>query len=130
MCTTNGTEGERMAKIPCKGKTITGAACRGQASAVGLGFFHAHPDKAHVFGKIGGRKNRSQLVEPPAASALSAAGLLDILAEALQDVRSKKITPRAGGAVAQLGNSIHRVLQTADLEGRLARLEQQIAEQQ
>jgi len=33
-------------------------------------------------------------------------------------------------ALAQLCNSLHRVLKTADLEARLARLEQQLAEQE
>ncbi len=38
--------------------------------------------------------------------------------------------PRTAGAIAQLCNSAHKVLQTADLEARLARLEQQLAEQE
>jgi hypothetical protein len=119
-----------MAKITCKGKTTAGAACRAPAGAGGLCFFHANPDKAHTLGQIGGRKNRAQLPEPPAAGSLSAADLRDILVEAIHDVRSKKITPRTAGALAQLGNCLHRVLQTADLEARLARLEQQLAEQE
>ena len=119
-----------MAKIPCKGKTIAGAACRAPAGAGGLCFFHANPDKAHTLGQIGGRKNRSQLPEPPAAGTMSVADVRDILVEAIRDVRSKKITPRTAGALAQLCNSLHRVLPTADLEARLARLEQQLAEQE
>jgi hypothetical protein len=96
----------------------------------GLCFFHANPDQARTLGQIGGRKNRSQLPEPPAAGSLSAADLRDILVEAIRDVRSKKITPRTAGALSQLCNSLYRVLQTADLEARLARLEQQLAEQE
>jgi hypothetical protein len=119
-----------MAKIPCKGKTTAGAACRAPAGAGGLCFFHAHPDQAHALGQIGGRKNRSKLVEPPAAGALNAADLRDILAEAIHDVRSKKMPPRTAGALAQLCNSVLRILPTADLEARLARLEEQLAEQQ
>jgi hypothetical protein len=130
MLTTNGTEGELMAKIPCKGKTTAGAACRAPAGAGGLCYFHAHPDQTHTLGQIGGRKNRSKVVEPPAAGALSASYLRDILAEAIQDVRSKNMPPRTAGAIAQLCNSAHKILQTADLEARLVRLEQQLAEQQ
>jgi hypothetical protein len=114
----------------CNGKTKAGAPCRAPASSGGLCFFHANPDKAHILGQIGGRKNRSQLPEPPALGSLSAGDLRDILAEAIQDVRSKKITPRTAGALAQLCNSLHRVLQTADREARLARLEQQLTEQE
>ena len=37
---------------------------------------------------------------------------------------------RTAGALAQLCNSLHRLLQTVDLEARLARLERQWAEQE
>ena len=119
-----------MDKIPCKGKTIAGAECRAPAGASGLCYFHAHPEQAHTLGQIGGRKNRLKLVEPPAAGSLSVADLRDILVEAIHDVRSKKITPRTASALSQLGNSLHRVLKTADLEARVATLEQQLAEQE
>lgn len=119
-----------MAKTPCKGKTITGAACRAPAGASGLCFFHENPDQAHTLGRAGGMKNRSKLVDTPPVGTLSAADLRDILAEAIQDVRSKKMPPRVGSAVAQLCNSAHRIIPTADLEARVARLEQQLAEQQ
>jgi Family of unknown function (DUF5763) len=117
-----------MAKIPCKGKTKVGAPCRAPAGPNGLCFFHAHPEQAHTLGQIGGKKNRSQLPEPPAAGSLSAGGLRDILGEAIRDVRSRKISPRTAGALAQLCNSAHRILQSADLEARLARLERQLTE--
>ncbi len=114
----------------CKAKTKAGAPCRAPAGNGGLCFFHANPDKAHALGQIGGRKNRSQLLEPPAAGPLSAADLRDILVEAIRDVRSKKITPRTAGALSQLCNSLHRILPATDLEARLARLERQLAEQE
>jgi hypothetical protein len=114
----------------CNGKTKAGAPCRAPAGSGGLCYFHAHPDQAHTLGQIGGRKNRSKIVEPPAAGALSAADLRGILAETIQDVRSKKMPPRTAAAIAQLSNVAHKILQTADLEARLARLEQQLAEQQ
>jgi hypothetical protein len=119
-----------MAKIPCKGKTTAGAACRAPAGLGGLCFFHENPEKARTLGQIGGRKNRSQLPEPPAAGSLSAADLRDILVETMRDVRSKKITPRTAGAIAQLSHALHRVLPVADFEDRLARLEQQLSEQE
>ena len=118
-----------MAKVPCSEKTTAGAACRAPAGAGGLCFFHAHPDQAHTLGQVGGRKNRSKLVEPPTVGALSAAGVCNILAQAIHDVLSKKLTPRAAGALAQLCNAQHRFLQTADFETRLANLEEQLAEQ-
>ena len=96
----------------------------------GLCFFHGNPDRAHTLGQISGRKNRSQLNERTIAGSVSGGDLRDILAEAIHDVRSKKITPRTVSALSQLCNSLHRVLPTADLEGSLAKLEQQLAEQE
>lgn len=81
-----------MAKIQCKAKTSTGAECRAPAGLSGFCFFHANPDKAHSLGQIGGRKNRAQMPDPPAAGSLSAGDLHDILAGAIRDVLSKKIT--------------------------------------
>lgn len=114
----------------CSGRTKAGTPCRAPAGSEGLCFFHANPEKAHTLGQIGGRKNRGQLPEPPAAGSLSAGDLRDVLAQAIRDVQSKKITPRTAGAVSQLCNSLYRVLQTADLEARLASVEQQLAEQE
>ena len=113
----------------CSGKTKAGLPCRAQAGSGGLCFFHANPEKAQALGQIGGRKNRSRTSEPPAASPLSAADLRDYLVEAIQDVRSNKITPRTGAAISQLCNTLFRVLQNADLEARLAKLEQRLAEE-
>ena len=114
----------------CQGRTKSDRPCRAPASAGGLCFFHANPAKARTLGQIGGRRNRSKLPEPPAAGSLSAADLRDTLAQAIRDVRSKKITPRTASALSQLCNSLHRILQTADIEDRLAELEQKFADQE
>ena len=116
-------------KNRCQGRTKADRPCRAPASAGGLCFFHANPAKACTLGQIGGRRNRSKLPEPPVPGSLSAADLSNTLTEAIRDVRLKKITPRTASALSQLCNSLHRILQTADLESRLARLEQQLAEQ-
>ena len=120
-----------MAKKPCTGKTTTGDACRAPAVEGGdRCFFHADPNRARTLRRIGGSKNRAQLPESPAAGSLNIGNLRDIVGETIYDVRAKKISPRIGGALAQLCNAAHRILQTADLEARLARLEQQLAEQE
>lgn len=121
--------GNRQKGGRCKGKTKAGNPCRAAATACGLCFFHANPAKARTLGQIGGRRNRSKLQEPPATGSFSAADLRDTLAEAIRDVRSKKITPRTASALSQLCNSLHRILHTADIEARLSSLEQQLAEQ-
>jgi len=113
----------------CGGKTKAGAPCRAPAGPDGFCFFHAHPDLAHALGQIGGRKNRTQIRKSSVLEPLSGMSLRDILSEAIREVGSRKMTPRNAGALAQLSNSVHRVLPTADLERRLARIEQQLAEQ-
>jgi len=122
--------GNRRRGNRCRGKTKAGNPCRAAATAGGLCFFHANPAKARTLGQIGGMRNRSKLQEPPAVGSLSAADLRDTLAEAIRDVRSKKITPRTASALSQLCNSLHRILQTADVEARLAELEQKLADQE
>jgi hypothetical protein len=119
-----------MSKSQCRGKTATGAACRAPAGPSGFCYFHANPEKARSLGQIGGRKNRTRVPESFSVRVSSAVGLRDVLAEAIDDVRSKKMPPRTAGAIAQLSNSLCRVLPIADLEARLARLEQQLAEQE
>ena len=119
-----------MAKIQCQAKTATGADCRAPAASSGFCFFHEHPEMAQSLGQIGGRKNRAQMPEAPAPGSLNSDDLLAVLAEAIHDVRSKKISPRTGGALAQLCNSAYRILPMADLEARVATLEKQLAEQQ
>lgn len=47
-----------MAKMQCKGKTASGAACRAPAGPSGFCFFHANPDRAKTLGQLGGRGNR------------------------------------------------------------------------
>ena len=68
-----------MSKSTCSARTTTGAVCRAPAGSGGKCFFHAHPDRAHTLGQIGGRKNRSKLVDARVPGPLSTAELRDIL---------------------------------------------------
>src|SRR5207249_16684 len=112
----------------CKATTKSGAPCRAQSGVNGLCYLHARPERARLLGQIGGRKNRQQLPEPPIGP-FSATEIRNILAESIFGVRSKTLTPRAASAIAQLCNSMKSMLATAELEDRVARLEQQLAEQ-
>jgi uncharacterized protein DUF5763 len=47
----------------CKAKTKSGKPCRAAATAGGLCYFHANPDKASELGRIGGRSNRHSASE-------------------------------------------------------------------
>jgi hypothetical protein len=116
--------------MKCSGKTKTGAPCRAPAGPDGLCFFHAHPDLAYSLGQIGGSRNRPKVLESSVLEPLTGATLQNILSEAIREIGSRKMTPRNAAALAQLSNSLHRVLPTADLERRLARIEQQLADQE
>jgi hypothetical protein len=119
-----------MANNLCQGKTISGTACRAPAGASGLCFFHANPDKTRALGQIGGQKNRSQVAEPIAVGSLTATGMLDVLAKAMEGVLSNTMAARNAAAIAQLCKSARLMLPMADREARLFRLEQRLAEQE
>ena len=116
-----------MAKIECQGKTSAGDACRAPAGPGGLCFFHANPDSAKSLGQIGGRKNRRSVVDLQVADNLTAADLRRVTGQAIRLLLGGELGAREGSALAQLCNSLHRVLQTADLEARVALLEEQVA---
>jgi hypothetical protein len=119
-----------MAKIPCKGKTRTGEECRAPAGASGLCFLHAHPEQAHTLGQIGGRKNRRSVVDLQVPDNMTAADLRKVAGQAIRLLLSGELRAREASALAQLCNALYRVLPTADLEARLANLEEQLSEQE
>ena len=113
----------------CRGKSKSGAPCRAPAGRDGLCFFHANPEQARALGQLGGRRNR-HLPADPNGGPLSAIDLRNVLAQAILDVQTKKLPPRRAGAIAQLSNTYCRLIPIADLEERVLRLEQYIAEHQ
>jgi hypothetical protein len=122
-------EGEDVMQT-CTGKTKTGAPCRAPAAANGLCFFHGNPDRAHLLGQIGGKKNRrAPVVDLEVPDNMNANGLLNLAGKAIRALMMGKLTPRKASALAQLSNVMHRMLPTADLENRLAKVEQQLEEQ-
>ena len=57
----------------CEAQTKNGKPCRAAATAGGLCFFHANPDKAAELGRIGARKNgRVPVVTDPLPNSDSA----------------------------------------------------------
>jgi len=112
----------------CKGKTKTDAACRAPASAGGLCYFHANPNRAKTLGQIGGRKNRRSAVDLEVPDNMTAADLSKVTGEAMRLLLSGELGAREASAFAQLCNSLYRIIPAADLETRVATLERQIAE--
>jgi hypothetical protein len=114
----------------CKGKTKTGSTCRAPAGSGGLCFFHANPDSAKALGQIGGRKNRRSVIDLQVPDNMSAADVRNVTAQAIRLLMSGDMHAREAGALAQLCNSLYRVIPTADLETRVTMLEEQLAQEE
>lgn len=112
----------------CKGRTKRGASCRAPAGPGGLCFFHANPESAKRLGKIGGQKNRRSAVDLEVPDNLTAAGLCKMNIEVMRSLLAGDLHAREACAFVQLSNSLSRILPIADLEARLAVLEEQIAQ--
>jgi hypothetical protein len=113
----------------CQSKTKTGARCRAAAGTGGLRFFHANPHSAKTLGQIGGRKNRRSPVDLEVPDNMTAAALCDVTGKAMRSLLSGEMGAREASAFAQLCNSMYRVLPTAELETRVANLEDQFAQE-
>lgn len=113
----------------CQGKTKAGARCRAAASKGGLCFFHANPQSARTLGQIGGRQNRRSPVDLEVPDNMNAAQLCDVTGKAMRLLLAGEMGAREASAFAQLCNSLQRVLPTADLEARVAILENQLCQE-
>jgi hypothetical protein len=114
----------------CKAKAKSGKPCGAAATASGLCFFHANPDKASELGRIGGRKNRHAAGEvvDPLPTLDNALAVRDTVARLITDVYAGKINPRIASGLAPLLNLQMRAIETTDFERRLAKLEKLSAE--
>jgi hypothetical protein len=110
----------------CKSRTKAGKPCHAAAMEGGLCFFHANPTKAAELGRIGGRRNRHIFMglADPAKDLKTAKGVLEECARLIENVYTGKIPPKIASCVAPLLNLQMRVIQVAELEARIARLEQ------
>ena len=115
----------------CKGRTKAGRPCGAAATAGGLCFFHANPNKASELGRKGGRHNRRFSPENavPLPKVNTAAAVRDLVAQLIDDVYTGKLDPRIAAGLAPLMNLQLRVIETADLEEQVARLQKQLAEE-
>lgn len=113
----------------CQGTTKTGDPCKAPASTGGLCFLHANPARARELGRIGGRKNRQQTQTPPSTSSMTITEVNEVLVEAVDGVRSNKLSARRALALVQLCTALMKTLPAADLEARVTRLEDQVAAQ-
>ena len=110
----------------CKGKTKKGTPCRAAATDGGLCFFHANPNKAAELGRIGGRRNRHIFVglEDPTTDLRTAKGVMEECARLIESVYAGRVPPKVATCIAPLLSLQMRVIQLADLDVRIAKLEQ------
>jgi hypothetical protein len=112
----------------CKANTRAGKPCGAAATAGGLCFFHANPNKASELGRIGGKKRRSINAEisvpPPPLDTVKA--LRDLVPQLIRDVQIGKLNPRVAAGLAPLLNLQFRVIEQAGLE-ELAQLQQRVS---
>lgn len=112
----------------CKAKTKSGKPCQAAATAGGLCFFHANPNKASELGRIGGRSNRrvaaGETVAPlPILD--TALAVRETVARLIEDLYAGRIHPRIAAGLAPLLNLQLRAIETTDLERRLAKIEKE-----
>lgn len=119
-------------KNRCQSRTKAGKLCSAAATAGGLCFFHANPNKASELGRIGGRLNRriATASVDPLPPVNTASAVQDTIARLLLDVHSGKIRPSVAGAMTMLLNLQLRAIQATDHEGKIAELQRQLAETQ
>jgi general stress protein YciG len=115
----------------CKGKNKSGQPCGAAATAGGVCYFHANPDKASELGRKGGRQNRHTAGDSvdPLPILDNPLAVRETVARLIADVYAGKVNPRIASGLAPLLNLQLRAIETTDMERRLADLEKKLAEE-
>jgi hypothetical protein len=110
----------------CKGKTKAGERCTARAGANSFCFFHADPTRAAELGRLGGLKNK-HATSPPDDKSVSvpatAADVRALLAEAMAEVRNRRLDPRIASTMAYVAGALLKALEIEELESRIEDLE-------
>jgi hypothetical protein len=90
---------------------------------------HAEPGAAAALGRKGGRRRAVQVDDVHGESAslglpITAEGVRDLLAEAIAQVRRRKLDTKVGNGLAYLAASLLRAIELSDVENRLRALEE------
>jgi hypothetical protein len=109
----------------CQGRTKSGNPCRAAATAGGLCYFHANPNKASELGRIGGRSKSTPAVASaePLPTVDNAIAVRDLVARLIADVHAGKVNPKIAAGLAPLMNLQLRAIETSNLEIRVEKLE-------
>jgi hypothetical protein len=118
-----------MQEHQCKAIAKAGKPCRAAATAGGLCYFHANPNKASELGRIGGTSKHRNLAEitDPLPKLDTAIAVRDAVEQVIVDVYAGKLHPRVAASLAPLLGLQLRAIETTDLVRRVAKLEEQEA---
>ena len=115
----------------CSAKTKRGTECHAPV-VVGSPFcaLHGDPERAAELGRMGGRKNRHyvETEDVPLAPPSTPEDIKSLLAQAMVDVRARKLDPRIASALTYTAGVLLRALESTDFQKRLARLEDALQE--
>ena len=116
-------------KNRCQGRTKLDQPCRAAATSGGLCFFHANPNKASELGRKGGRRKRHVMLHDadPLPALNSVESVRNFIARLTAEVYSGDKHPSLARGLAALLLLQLRVLHDADVEERLAILEEKLA---
>src|ERR1700693_4008386 len=116
----------RIKNTLCKGKTKAGEPCTARAAANGFCFFHDNPTRAVELGRLGGLKNKHSTSPPDerlVSVPVTASDVRALLAEAMAEVRNRRLDPRVASTMAYVASALLKVLEIEDLESSIAELE-------
>jgi hypothetical protein len=112
----------------CSARTKSGNECRaGAVTGTQFCALHGDPERAAELGRMGGRRNRHYMdtdpisITPPSTPE----DVKNVLAQAMADVRAKKLEPRIATALTYMSRVLLDAFATTDLQKRLERLEQE-----
>ena len=113
----------------CQALTKDGKPCRAAAMPGGLCFFHANPKKAAQLGRIGGRSRRHR--DGALADSLpkldTATAVQETISWVVKEVVAGKLDPKIAASITPLLELQRRLIETVNLERRLALLEKKSA---
>ena len=116
----------KMSQTKCSARTKSGTECRATALAdSNLCAFHADPNRAAEFGRMGGLKNRHYIdTEVTILPTTSPEDVKNVLAQAMVDVRARKLDPRIASTLTYMSSALLKAFESTDTERRLAELEE------
>ena len=109
--------------LRCKSHNKRGEPCGAAATAGGLCYFHANPNKASELGRIGGRNKRHADSADPLPRLDTVTAVRDTVNRLIEDVYAGRLAPRVASSLGPLMTLQLRAIETTDLERRIAKLE-------